>query len=96
MHDWWIYVLLGVGGLLLLSWLVGVPLLAGWLVGEVVRRWMANREQPDHAPERMDDDVECPCCGLSRLETVRSTTGTDACPCCLRRPCRRKLRRCSG
>ena len=93
MLDWWFYALLGVAGLLLVAWLVGVLLMVGWLVGEVLWPWMARAEQPDHTPERMDDDVECPCCGLSRLESVRSTTDSDACPCCLRRPYRGKHRR---
>ena len=93
MQDWWIYVLLAVGVLLLVSSLVSLALVAGWLAGALVRRLLGSPGDADGTPEWPSDDVECACCGLSRLESVRSTTGVDACPCCLRRPYRAQVRR---
>ncbi|MDO5288095.1 MAG: hypothetical protein Q4F13_00475 [Pseudomonadota bacterium] len=90
MSDVWTYLLLAfiaVAGLVFL--LTPFILLWGavWVLEDMWRKKSAPVLRQDM------DDVECPCCGLSPLESVRSTTGEDACLCCGRRPYRVRPRR---
>ena len=85
--------LLVLAGLVLLAALVSALMLAGWLGGRAAALWLSWGSAPGTTPTPADDDVECACCGLSPLESVRSATGEGACPCCGRRHYRAGARR---
>ena len=86
MSDWWVFLILVVVAALVLFFFVAM-MVAGITASDVMSEASSATSQPAH------DDVECACCGLSPLESVRSTTGQDACICCGRRPYRVRPRR---
>jgi hypothetical protein len=85
--EWWVYVVIAAGLVLALLFFAALVMMAITTADTLLHAFRTTSQPPCH------DDVECPCCGLSPLESVRSTTGQDACICCGRRPYRTRPRR---
>lgn len=90
MRDVWAYLLLAFIAVVGLVFLL-TPFILLWGAVWVLEDMWCKKSPPVRL--QYADDVECSCCGLSPLESVRSTTGEDACLCCGRRPYRVRPRR---